>query len=596
MLKKIATGLLPLLGLALAGHILANALPTSRVGNAQSFQEDTSKTIHVINAKSLEGEKLADGTDITRFKDNVIFRQGTTYLYCDSAVLNKVSNIVDAYGHVHINQADSVHTYADLLHYDGNPRIATLIGNAKLTDGKTTIVGPELSYDLNAKIGTYLKGGKLTNTKTVLTSGVGYYYATTKDVFFKNDVLLVDPEYTLSTDTLLYNTDTKIATIIAPTTIYDGKTTMYTTSGYYNTELGYGDFGSRPIIEDSTSRFTANAIQMDKKTGMAYATGNLVWRDTAQKISVLGNYGVVNQNEKSLMATQKPVLLLEGKDTIFIAGDTLFSGIEKPVKDMIKKNIDSTKKVNAAAAAKKQNPRSQAITPLKPVSQDDPMGGNDPVARLDSASIPADSAFAHMKKDTVKTPADTTEYRYMKAFHHVKIFSDSLQGVADSVYYTSRDSVFRLYGNPLLWSREYEMFGDTVKLFTKNQKASRVLLDQNAMVISKVSKDLYNQVKGRVIWAYISNDKLDSIHVEGNAETVYYVQDEDSSFIGITHLKCARVMVYFENGEVDRAVYIKEPDGIMDPMGQKTREIMFLPGFHWDPEKRPKTKYELIGN
>lgn len=269
----------------------------------------TGSVIEIIHADTLiMNEK--DSISVTRFIGNAIFKQGTTLFNCDSAVKNNKTNIIDAYGHIHINQADSIHIYGNYLNYDANTRIAILREDAKLTDGKVTITGPELQYDMNAKIGSYVKTGKLVNGKSVLTSDEGYYYTDTKEMHFMRNVLLVDPEYTLSTDELLYNTDTKIATIVAPTTINNNdKSVMYATSGYYDTEKGYGNFGNRPTIEDSTGTITADNIEMDKLTGMAYATGNMVYKDTARKMSLLANKGIVNQREKTVLATQKLSLI-----------------------------------------------------------------------------------------------------------------------------------------------------------------------------------------------------------------------------------------------------------------------------------------------
>ncbi|ATL49429.1 hypothetical protein COR50_20865 [Chitinophaga caeni] len=669
MLKKIVFGILPFLGLALLAHFMANAVPGVTPGEYYPPQEDTSRKIHVIGGGVLRAGTDNEGKEVQIVVPDAIFRQGTTLLYCDSAVFYEKANMVKAFGNVHINQADSIHIYSDLLNYNGNDRIATVTGNAKLTDGKTTITGPELAYDMNARMGSYTKSGRLTNEQSILTSEQGYYYADTKDVHFVNNVLLEDPEYTLSTDELWYNTETKVSSIVAPTTIYDGKTTMYATSGTYNTEAGLGDFTGRPIIEDSTSRLTANSVQMDKASGRAYAIGNMVWRDTAQKISVLANLGTVDQNAKSLMATQKPVMLLEGQDTIFIAADTLFSAPTKPLVDSVKMPKDSTTgKADSNKVVKmldsafiKKDSTAQKIPGIVDVDRPDSTLNKQvdtslDVIEVDKSSFDSlldkvvadtsrlikrdtlpvkDTAISTPGKPDVKVqhfdernkrksmlfeeqamkplldtnntieaapdtapvqPADTATYRFIKAYHDVKIFSDSLQGVADSVYYTTKDSAFRLYHDPILWSKEFQMFGDTVVLYTKNKKADRVLLDQNAMIINSLGfKDIYNQVKGQTIWGYFSDNKLDSMYVNGNAEAVYYLQDSDSAFISLVHLKCAMIKAYFEAGELERIVFIKEPDSIMDPFTQRTNEHMFLPGFKWEVDRRPKSKYELIG-
>lgn len=548
MFRNILYGLVLLGGICASGLLAAayrgNGQPPKRTGH-MVMQEDTTKIVHLIKANSVVNLQT-DTISEQRFIGDVLFRQGTSLLSCDSAALNANTNIIEAWGHVHINQNDSVHTYSDQLLYRATERLATLNGNARLTDSKIVLTSPTLHYDLNTSIGTYDQGGRLVNAESVLTSREGIYYGTTKDVYFKKEVVVIDPGFTLSTDTLLYNSVSKIATILAPTTINDGKMTMYVTSGYYNTDMGYGSFAERPTIEDSTNTFTANEITTDRASGISVATGNMIWRDTAQKVAVLANYGIVNQHVKTVLATQKPVMLLEGKDdTLFVAADTLFSGIVPILKD--------------------------------------------------SAALAEDSARI-ARGDTLNTPkSDTAEKRFIIAYHKVKIFSDSLQGVADSVYYSGVDSIFRLYRDPVLWANNNQLTGDTIFLFTKNQKADKLLLDQNALIVNSPGPGMYNQIKGNTILGYFGDEKLDSMYVNGNAENIYYVQDDDSAFVSINRLLSANTRVYFENGELERVVFVKEPEATMYPFTQIPEDQKLLPGFKWVIERKPKSKYELIG-
>lgn len=729
MIRNLRYGLILLAVTGATGLLAANSHDHIRTLR----QEDTTKRINLLHADFVTNI-TTDSVSKRRVKGNVAFRQGTSYMYCDSADIDALKNRIEAWGHVHINQDDSIHTYSDYLIYLGNERLATLTGNAKLTDNKVVLTSPELQYDMNTKIGTYTESGRLVNESSVLTSQEGIYYADTKDVYFKKDVVVVDPDFTLSTDTLLYNTTTKIATILVPTTINDGKTTMYVTEGFYNTESGYGSFGQRPVIEDSTNTFTANDIQTDKASGISIATGNMIWRDTAQKIAVLANYGIVDQNLKTVLATQKPVMILEGKsDTLFLAADTLFSGIvglerkdtaaardtakiAPALPDTAKAAAPDTSKLVKLPPASKTDSsfallldkvvvdsgRAAAVAKAKPDSiikitdtsvvtkadsiikitdtsiatkadsiikiTDPSVAANadsiikatdtsvvtkaDSIIKITDSSIVTktdsiipkpdsllfsrrtrpDSLPAHLAKaDSTATallqrvikpdsaviqadssllgfpapitiadqpaaaPKDTTEKRYIIAYHNVKIYSDSLQGVADSVYYSSIDSVFRMYKDPVLWASDNQMFGDTIFLFTKNQKADRLLLDQNALIISEAGPDMYNQVKGNTVLGFFSNDKLDSMHVNGNAENVYYVQDDDSAYISINRLLSASTHIYFENGELERVVFIKEAEATMYPFTQMPEEQKLLPGFRWLIQRKPKSKYELIG-
>jgi lipopolysaccharide export system protein LptA len=669
-------------GLILAGLFLGSIF-TAQAQDTTTVRKDTTQVIHIIQSDKLN-VLTKENAQLNRFIGNAIFRQGNTLFYCDSALINRASNVLDAYGHIHINQADSIHIYGEYLHYEGNTRMATLRDNARLTDGKVTLSGPELEYDMNARIGTYVKGGKLVNGSSVLTSQEGYYYADTKDVYFNNNVLLVDPEYTLTTDTLLYNTGTRIATLVAPTTINDGKTIMYATSGEYNTESGEGNFDSRPTIEDSTATITADRITMDKRTGLAYAVGNMIYRDTAQKMTLLSNYGTVNQTEKTILATQHPLMILErDNDTLFLAADSLFSGVIKrdtftvaPVRtstdsvtndglpadsNAVLPDLPAELPEDSSAFAQKLR---DTIKPgdsgkLVPVMVAPPVDSaaillkNNALAKLrdkdkvlDSISISKDSVLLALKAkaaavagdtskalnqagvvlakdaagvlkakplirptdtagiaqanlslpaDTSANGNDTTEIRFIRAWHHVRIYSDSLQGVADSLYYSSKDSIFRFYRNPVLWANETQLSGDTIFMYTKNQKADKLLLDQNGLMVKESGPDMYNQIKGNQITGYFAGQSIDWMHVDGNAESIYYVQDDDKAYISVNRTLSGIINIYFRQGELNTISFIKDPEGTMYPFTRRPLDQMQLENFHWDIKRRPKSKYELFG-
>lgn len=595
----------------------------------------TGSIIEIIHADTLIMYEH-DSISMTRFVGSAIFKQGTTLFNCDSAVKNNKTNVIDAYGHIHINQADSVHIYGNYLNYDANTRIALLRDNARLTDGKVTITGPELQYDMNAKIGSYVKSGRLVNGKSVLTSDEGYYYTETKEMHFMRNVLLVDPEYTLSTSELLYNTDTKIATIIAPTTINNNdKSTMYATSGYYDTDKGYGNFGNRPTIEDSTGTITADNIEMDKLTGMAYATGNMVYKDTARKMSLLANRGVVNQREKTILATQKPLLIMEkNKDTLYMAADTLFSGVIRPDDSLSIPSVAGLKRVPDAPTKNLRSlntirPPERFTATISPVTkgdsiarkQQDSIAANVMMFMADSAllktrqkldtslvknvkiaAIPAvvmhDSLPGikhHADSMALSAPKDTAEQRYILAYHHVRVFSDSLQAVADSVFYSSKDSIFRFYRNPVIWSNNTtQLSGDTILMFTKNQTADKMLLKNNGFIINEAGPGMFNQIKGNIITGYVVGETLDWMHVEGNAETINYIKDNGGAYMSVNKAQCAIINIFFKKGEVDKVVLIKDPEGTVYPFTQRPKDQLQLENFKWDIKRQPKSKYELM--
>jgi lipopolysaccharide export system protein LptA len=537
-------------------------LPTSPV-------EDTGRIVLIHRAEKSYFIKQDSLTEKTILVGNVFMQQGTTLFYCDSAVRDQKLNIIEAFGNIHINDGDSVHTYSQYLKFYGDTRMASLRKKVKLTDGKGVLTTEELDYDLNSKIGTYTNGGKLVNGSSVLTSREGYYYADTREAYFTNNVKLVDPEYTMATDTLLYNVDQQIATFVAATTINDGKTNIYTRSGYYDLKNGTAKFGKRPIIEDSTQTIIAEDIQYDKKTGNGIAKGSVIYRDTAQGTTILAGLTEFNSNTKQVLATQKPVMILkQNNDSIYIAGDTLVSELIAKVIEPKKDSLPVTDTLNNVE--EKNIPLTDSIS-LLPVSDT-------------------------VKGVQVKTDVSADSIRFFKAFHHVRIFSDSLQGVCDSLSYSAQDSVFRFYKDPVIWAKESQISGDTIYLFTKNKTADQIFVFENAYSINKTPETLFNQIRGNRLNGYFKEGSIDYIRAKGNAESVYYLQDDDSAYLGMNYARADAISLYFANKELKKVTWVYGVEGTTYPFQQIPEDKKTLRNFNWQETRRPKTKYELFGD
>jgi lipopolysaccharide export system protein LptA len=518
---------------------------------------DTGKIIYLIKADKYRLLKTDSATEKHILIGNVLLKQGNTYFSCDSAIQDKVLNQVEAFGNIHINDADSVHTYSQYLKYIGDSRIANLKKKVKLTDGKGVLTTEELEYDLNAKMGTYLNGGKVVNGASVLTSKEGFYYADTREVYFKKNVRLVDPEYTMATDTLLYNIDNEIATFVSPTTINDGQSTIRTRSGFYDLKNGNASFGERPVIVDSTQEIIADNIDYDKKTGQGVATGNVLYRDTAQGVTIMAGATNFNSGTKDVLATQKPVMILQQQDdSLYIAADTLYSSL---VKDSVILMRDSTG------------------------------------ALLDS------SVLTVSKTDTVKGQKvldknSSDSIRIFQAFHHVKIFSDSLQGVCDSLYYSAKDSIFRFYRDPILWSIDNQITGDTIYLLTKNKKADQLMVFENGFSINKTRESFFNQIKGNRLNGFFKDGNIDYLRAKGNAESVYYLQDSDSAYVGMNYAQADAISMYFVEKELKKVAWVNTVSGTTYPMGQIPDDKKQLRNFSWQENRRPKTKLDLFAD
>lgn len=377
--------------------------------------------VHIIHADRLGFKKMTDSSQIRFASGKVEIRQNTTLFYCDSVAINSVTRIMEAFGHVHINDNDSINIFSDFMRYRGQERTAYLKNNVRLTDGKGTLTTSELDYDLNTKIAVYGKQGKLVSGKSVLTSQAGTYYGDTRDVEFNKNVKLVDPDYIMTTDTLLYNTNTRIATFTVPTLIKKGPyRSIQTTDGYYDLQNKTTYLGKRPTIIDSTSILIADEVAAEDSTGFAEARGNVVFRDTAQGMVILCNDLKSSRENSSFLATINPVAIIkQEKDSIFIAADTLYSA---RFPDSVLKARDSIAAADSLSAIQGST-KSGAVVSANGRDTTRPAAANDlhPALSPSSADSTAGATYPNAPPvaahDSIITPANAQNRAGFKSFH-----------------------------------------------------------------------------------------------------------------------------------------------------------------------------------
>lgn len=531
---------------------------------AKAQAGDTLKNVEILNARIFRVKKSA-GSDLQILSGNVQLRQDKTLFNCDSCVINNTTKIFEAFGNVHIID-DTTNVYANYLRYLIEPRKAYLKGAVRLNDGQSELTTNDLDYDVAGKIGVYTNNGKVVNKTSVLTSKEGIYYADLHDIYFKRNVELTDPAYYLKTDSLLYNSQSQTARFIADTYLRDSSgRTVRTTEGTYNIRSGSSVFTQRTTIIDGATRIVGNEIASDDSTGLVQILGNGVLIDSAQGISILANEIFADRKKAAYLATRKPLMIIkQGTDSIYVTADTLFSArlTDRFVADTTKS--DSLR--SAETDSLSQPDDSLPTVALKPVDW--------------------------MKVAKPLDPTDSTN-RYFEAFRHVRIFSDSLQAVSDSLFYSFRDSTFQLFRDPLVWSNGSQMRGDTIYLYTKNKKAERVRLFENGFLINQLDSGLFNQVKARRIDGYFKEGAIDSVRARGAAESIYFIQDEDSAYAGINQSASDIMDVYFKEGGLKKVVFRSSVKGTLWPASEARSNKFLLKDFEWLEARRPKTKYEL---
>jgi lipopolysaccharide export system protein LptA len=557
---------------------------------------DTFRTIQIIEGDTLSEKTMDSLTKIETISGHVILREGTTIFKCDRAIINRRLNVLEAFGNVLINQGDSVFTSSQYLKYLGNERVALLNKNVKLTDKRSTLTTQALEYNLTTGIAKYNNGGKVVNRKTTLTSKEAVYYEDTKDIYFINKVVVIDPKTRIKADSLLYNTQTEKMDFIGPTEIKNKDGDIFTTQGSYDLKTGNAFFGNRSTVKDSSGRvYQANTMAFEDRSGQAQLEGNAIIRDSASRFIVTGNQLFLNRKNNSFLATKKPVLIVwEKKDTTYISADTLFSGFTKKVYEDVDtpspgKDSISPAKANASTKSIRDvNDTAVAVT----IRSDTTL--NSMANKKDTANLQLIKKTTVINSESVQNNGDTS-IRYFLAYHHVKIFNDSLQAVSDSLFYSGADSTFRLFYDPVIWSGNSQITGDTIFLYTKNKKAEHVYVFENGIMINKINSEFYNQVEGKTINGYFKEGAIDYLRIKGSpAESIYFLQDKDSAFSGMNHADGSVIEMYFIKQQLDEVKFLNDVHGKLYPIRQIPKDQKYLKRFVWLDKRRPKNKLELF--
>ena len=197
-------------------------------------------------------------------------------------------------------------------------------------------------------------------------------------------------------------------------------------------------------------------------------------------------------------------------------------------------------------------------------------------------AIPADSI------DSLTAPRDSI-YRLLKGFRNVKIYRSDFQTVCDSMTAISTDSTIHLYIDPVLWNENNQITSDVMDLFTENQQLTRAEFIGSPMMVSQLDTTHYNQVAGKTMTAYFFNNQIYRNDVNGNAQTIYYMQDGEPveiTMMGV--IESGEISFFIEDKQVVQITYRGDPVYNFYPMDKipPTQDIR-LKGFKWEGARRP---------
>ena len=486
---------------------------------------------------------------------NVRFRHEDAFMYCDSAYFYEKENSLDAFGNVRFVQGDTLFGYSDQLNYDGNTKFARMRRNVRLIDKATVLITDSLNYDRAKDIAWYWTGGQISDSLNVLTSLWGQYESKLSQALFKTDVHLVNDRFVMDADTLKYNTNNHIADILGPTTIlYEKETTITTTLGWYNTDNEKSMLLNRSFIAHIDGQtMTGDTIFYDKKQGFGQAFQRMELTDSAQNITLYGNYGEMYEKKKVTPLEQDSA----GTSSI---GSHGFA-------------TDSALMVDWSDSTTFTYMHADTLFTEEIFYTD---------------SIYPDSVPAHLR-DSVTPELRDSSFRLIRGFYGMRLFRDDMQAVADSAVYNTRDSILALFGKPILWSDNQQISAKHIDVFFKDSTMDYAHGVGDCIAIQQQTPRYYNQMAGKEMFAYVRDGEVRQVDVSGNAETVFFPQDEQSGdWLGINKTQSSFVKLFIKDEKIDHVVFTSATTGTMYPIDQLSDKETHLAQFFWADYLRPR--------
>lgn len=412
-------------------------------------------------------------------------------------------------------------------------------------------------------------------------------------------------------DRLLYDGNSRVADIWDDTVVLiDGSTQLLANhltyernrSTAYYTEWGYGSDADRDLFSrqgqynsdlkqfyiyndvelvDSTMRLVTDTLLYNTETSLAhFESPTYIYSDSSTIYSELGDY---NTDTRYAISYRASHVYNQGRT---IDSDTLFydevSEYGRAWGHVV--IVDSTNEITCTGryGETSQSAHFSFVT--------------------DSAHVlfidKGDSLFLHA--DTVYVTTDSADQmETVRANYHVKLFRRDAQAMCDSVFYRATDSTLLLYKDPVLWYEHYQCEADTIELKHDSNGVHQAWLRTACFALQQVDRDKFNQLKGHQGIVYFREGEPVYADVEGNAQMVFYITEEDSagrtSLVGVNAGMGSSIRIYFDSTRAPiRVVTFDKPDMQVYPVGQLPEELRRLPGYRWLTERRPRKPEDVF--
>lgn len=453
------------------------------------------------------------------------------------------------YGNVKFRK-EGMLMFCDSAHFYEKTNSFNAFGNVRMEQGDTLFVYADvLYYDGIEEFARLRNNVRLENRNTTLftdsldydmRSNIGYYF---------DGGRIVDEENELASIYGQYSPDTKDAEFLYEVTLTNERYVMHTDTLHYNTANHIADIvGYTTIVSDS------NIIYSDRG-----------WYNTSSEDAALYNRS-----------------LIVGKDGQKLTGDTIFFNRDRNFGEVFG-NMILTDSVHSS------------------ILEGD-YGFHDDNKKVSFATKRA-RAMEFSQKDTLYLHGDTIRtfleegpdsLRVLTAHHKVRFFRVDMQGVADSVSFTERDTMVRMFRHPVVWNANRQVFGNVIEVHLNDSTVDYAQLPDFGFMIEDIEYPYYNQLSGKEMKAYFENGDIRRLDVSGNVLTLFYPMERDSTYNKLINSESSFMTILFKNRDIEKLNMWPDVSGKAIPLYLLKRKEMYLENFAWYDAVRPKDKDDIF--
>jgi lipopolysaccharide export system protein LptA len=393
-----------------------------------------------------------------------------------------------------------------------------------------------------------------------------------------DNVRLIDKQSVLTTDRLYFDRNTQIASYITGGRIVSKDNRLTSKKGYYHTDVKQAFFREDVVLKNPKNTMNSDTLKYNTVTDIAYFFGPTIIRGKNVKNYIYCENGWYNTNT-DVSRFSKNALIVNGDQRM--TGDSLF--YDKKIDfGRAYRNIVVTDTVNNLVIHGDYSEYSKT------------KGYSMITGRAIAIIIDAkDSLFLHA--DTLYSTFDENQKtKDLFAYYRAKFYRKDLQGASDSMLYRFRDSTILLYKMPILWSDDNQLTSDSIYILTSKKSIKQLMLYNSAFIISKDSTTSYNQIKGRNMTGFFKDNHLNRIDVYANAETIYFVREEDKTLIGINKAVAGNMHIYLKDKKIEGITYLDSPTATLYPEKDIEPRDRILKNFEWHGQQRPMNKEQIF--